>query len=48
MMLTLFTKFHRLGGGRTSTQALQIVQFGHQVLHQIVFSESPLVEHLTE
>lgn len=31
---------------RTRTKAFQIVQFGNKVLHQVVFSETPLVEHL--
>lgn len=32
--------------GGTRPQALQIIQFSHQVLHQVVFSKSPLAEHL--
>ncbi len=48
MLFTLSIYFNWLTRCRTRPQALQIVQFGHQVLHQVVFSEAPLVEHLRE
>lgn len=48
VLFTLSIYFNGLGGCRTRPQTLQIVQFGHQVLHQVVFGEAPLVEHLRE
>ena len=46
VLLTLPVYLDRLGGRCTGPQTLQVVQFGHQVLHQVVFGERPLVEHL--
>lgn len=48
MLVTLAIHFEGLGWRGTRPQTLQIVQFGHQVLHQVVFGEAPLVEHLEE
>lgn len=48
MLFTVSVYFYGLGGCGARPQTFQIVQFGHQVLHQVVFSEGPLVEHLGE
>lgn len=48
MLFTLPVHFDGLRLCRTRAQTLQIVQFLHQVLHQVVFSEAPLGEHLRE
>lgn len=46
VQLALAVHLDRLGGGRIGTQAIQTVHLGHQILHQVVFGERPLVEHL--
>lgn len=48
MLLTFAVKLDGLRRRRTRAQTLQVVQLGHQVLHEVVFSEAPLVEHLRE
>lgn len=46
MLFTISVYFHGLRWRRTRAKTVQIIQFGHQVLHQVIFGESPLVEHL--
>ena len=46
MLVTLAIYFNGLRGRRTGRQTLQVVQLGHQVLYQVVFSEGPLGKHL--
>ena len=48
MLVTLSIYFNGLRWCRARPQTLQIVQFSDQILHQVVFSEAPLVEHLRE
>lgn len=48
MLFTLPIHFNGLRRSRARAQTLQVVQFGHKVLHQIVLSETPLGEHLRE
>lgn len=46
VLFTFSIYFNGFRWWRTRTKALQIVQFGNKVLHQVVFSETPLVEYL--
>lgn len=46
VMFTFAIYFNRLRRSRTRPQTLQVVQFGNQVLHQVVLGETFLIEHL--
>lgn len=48
VLVTLSIDFNGLSLCGTRAQAVQIVQFGNQILHQVVLGEAPLAEHLRE